>query len=139
MALLNLRTALLTTYNCLLGIAPAVPGLGESDMTCVHDHGFSFLFLSQPEQINFFVFSKLAEPFRWPNQRRWTDEDAEEVAAKVADHPVSESLLFGQLWRKRIRGQLVSLEEGTFEHWYFGRMALAGDSAHKVGRIAISL
>lgn len=106
--------------------------LGERDMTCVHDHGFSFLFLSQPKQIYFFVFSKLPEPIRWPDRSRWTDEDAEKVAARVADHPVSESLRFGDLWRTRSRGQLVDLEEGVFEHWHFGRMALAGDAVHKV-------
>lgn len=26
----------------------------------------------------------------------------------------------------------MSLEEGIFKHWYFGRTVLAGDSAHKV-------
>lgn len=58
--------------------------------------------------------------------------DAEEVADKVKNHPVSDSLLFGELWRTRIRGQLVSTEEGVFKHWYSGRMVLAGDAVHKV-------
>ncbi|KAL8997508.1 MAG: hypothetical protein Q9188_006311 [Gyalolechia gomerana] len=113
-------------------MAPTPLGLGTRDMTCVHEHGYSFLFLSQPDQIYFFVFSKLPKPIRWPDNQRWTDEDAENVADGVKDHPVSDSLLFGELWRTRIRGQLVSVEEGIFEHWHFGRMVLAGDAAHKV-------
>ncbi|KAL8932366.1 MAG: hypothetical protein Q9216_006868, partial [Gyalolechia sp. 2 TL-2023] len=126
------RGTLEITYSCLLGIAPTPVGLGTRDMTCVHEHGYSFLFLSQPDQIYFFVFSKLPKPIRWPDNRRWTEEDAEKVANGVKDHPVADSLLFGELWRTRIRGQLVSVEEGIFEHWHFGRMVLAGDAAHKV-------
>ncbi|KAL9595420.1 MAG: hypothetical protein Q9219_006463, partial [cf. Caloplaca sp. 3 TL-2023] len=95
-------------------------------------HGFSFLFLSQPQQIYFFVFSKLPDQIIWPDTRRWTDEDAEAVAAKVQDHPVSEDLSFGTIWRTRIRGQLVPIEEGIFKHWYSRRIVLAGDAVHKV-------
>ena len=58
--------------------------------------------------------------------------DAERLAEKVKDHPVSDSLLFGEVWDSRTRAQLVSIEEGVFKHWYSGRMVLAGDSAHKV-------
>lgn len=107
-------------------------GLGTRDMTCVHGHGYSFLFLSQPDQIYFFVFSKLPQPISSPNNQRWTDEDAEKIADGVKDHPVSDSLLFGEIWRTRTQGQLVSMEEGIFEHWHFGRMVLAGDAVHKV-------
>ena len=101
-------------------------------MTCVHEQGFSFLFLSQPKQVYFFVFSKLPRQTRWPDQQKWTERDAEELADKIKDHPVSDSLLFGTIWRSRIRGQLVSVEEGIFKQWHFGRMVLVGDSAHKV-------
>lgn len=126
------KRTLQTSYTCLLGIAPTPVGLGTRDMTCVHGHAYSFLFLSQPDQVFFFVFSKLSRPTSWPNNQRWTDEDAEKVADGVKDHLVSDSLLFGEIWRTRIQGQLVSMEEGIFEQWHFGRMVLAGDAVHKV-------
>jgi hypothetical protein len=56
----------------------------------------------------------------------------ETYARKVADLPVSESVLFGELWRQRTRSHIVSLEEGVLQHWHFGRIALLGDAAHKV-------
>jgi hypothetical protein len=56
----------------------------------------------------------------------------EAYAAKVADYPVSESVLFGELWRKKTRGHIVSLQEGVLDHWFFGRTALLGDCVHKV-------
>lgn len=72
---------------------------------------------------------------RWPTRPKYTDLDAEAAAALVADHPVSDSLVFGEIWKQRFRGHLIALEEGVFDHWTFGRIALAGDSAHKVSFI----
>ncbi|KAL8979776.1 MAG: hypothetical protein Q9205_004972, partial [Flavoplaca limonia] len=128
--------SLQTSYCCLLGIAPTPTGLGIRDMTCVHDHGFSFLFLSQPNQTYFFVFFKLPKQAKRSVNCRWTSEDADKAADSVASHPISDSLEFGELWRTRIRGQLVSVEEGIFKHWHFGRLVLTGDAAHKVDQVS---
>lgn len=130
-------TGIKTNWKSLLGIAPMIPELGERDMTVVSNKNHSFLSLSQPDRVYFFFIFKLDEPFTWPKRARYTDEDAEALAQSVADQPVSESLLFGELWKKRIRGGLVSLEEGVLDHWYAGRIALAGDSVHKVGRFSL--
>lgn len=127
-------TGIKTSWKSLLGIAPMVPELGERDMTVVSNKNHSFLSLSQPDRVYFFFIFKLDEPFTWPKRARYTDEDAEALAQSVADQPVSESLLFGELWKKRTRGGLVSLEEGVLDHWHAGRIALAGDSVHKVSR-----
>lgn len=125
-------TAVTTGWSCLIGMGPRSPAMGDRTMTCVHDRGYSFLILTQPEKVFFFVFFRLKKPFTWPNRKRYTDEDANGAAAKVADHPISETTVFGELWEKRTRGSLISLEEGILQHWHFGRIVLAGDSAHKV-------
>jgi len=101
-------------------------------MTVVHNNRYSFLTLSQPDQVFFFVFFRLEKPFTWPKRERYSDAEAEELAASVASHPISESLVFGELWKKRSRGALISVEEGVLDHWHHGRIVLAGDSAHKV-------
>lgn len=119
-------------WTCLIGVAPNIPGAGLQDMTAVHGDRFSFLVLSQPQRIFFFVFFKVDEPMHWPNWPRWTSDDAEAAAKKVSDLPISDSMLFGELWKNRIRGQLVSIEEGVLQHWHWGRTALAGDAVHKV-------
>ncbi|KAL8878770.1 MAG: hypothetical protein Q9192_008371, partial [Flavoplaca navasiana] len=85
-----------------------------------------------PNQTYFFVFFKLPKQAKRSFKCRWTSEDADKAADSVASHPISDSLEFGELWRTRIRGQLVSVEEGIFKHWHFGRLVLAGDAAHKV-------
>ncbi|KAI9785106.1 MAG: hypothetical protein M1816_000517 [Peltula sp. TS41687] len=126
------KRSLATTYACLIGFAPEMAGIGKGDCQTVHNHGFSFLVITQPGRTFFFVFIKLPQVVRWPNRLHYTAEDAEREAAKLADLPVTESLLFGEIWRKRIRGQLIALEEVVFDHWHFGRVAILGDSAHKL-------
>ena len=125
---------MVTTYNALIAFAPMQAGLGKYDMHCVSNDKFSFLILCQPDTIFFVAHCKLPEDkqCRWPNRNKYTQEDMDALATKLADYPVSESLLFGELWRNRTRAHLVSLEEGVLDHWFFGRTALAGDSVHKV-------
>jgi hypothetical protein len=106
--------------------------MGRRAMTCIHDHRYSFLILTQPDKVFFFVFFRLKEAFTWPTRKRFTEEDAQKAATEVADHPISDTMVFGELWKKRSRGALISLEEGILKHWHFGRTVLAGDSVHKV-------
>ena len=118
-------------------MGPTAPEMGDRTMTCVHNQGYSFLILTQPDKVFFFVFFRLKSPFTWPKRERFTNEDAENAAAKVADHPISDTTVFGELWKNRVRGSLISLEEGILEHWHFGRIVLAGDSAHKVSHYSV--
>ncbi|KAL8766492.1 MAG: hypothetical protein Q9194_006251 [Teloschistes cf. exilis] len=128
------KQTMVTTYSCLLGIAPQQAGTGfnEQDMIFVSNQGYTFQFLTQPDKIYFMIHHKLPEPVRWPNRIRYSEKDAEELAAKFAEHPIGDSLVFGDLWCNRIRGHLISLEEGVLEHFFFGRTVLIGDAAHKV-------
>ena len=88
--------------------------------------------VSQPGQTLFFVCIKEPEVSHWPQRSRFSENDAENEAAKIADRPITANCLFGEIWMKRTRGYLTSLEEGVFEHWFFNRIVLVGDSAHKV-------
>ncbi|KAL1639417.1 hypothetical protein SLS58_007998 [Diplodia intermedia] len=125
-------TAMHVSWNCLIGVAPQIPGAGLRDMTVVHRDRHSLLVLGQPKKLFFFVFFKLERAFHWPNWPRWSEANAAAAAAKVAEVPISESVLFGEVWKKRVRGQLVSIEEGVLQHWHWGRTVLAGDAVHKV-------
>ncbi|KAF7681038.1 fad binding domain-containing protein [Alternaria burnsii] len=126
------KHAIKTEYSCLIGITPYIPGLGTQDMTTVANDKFSFLFLTQPDAIYFIVVSKLPKIVRYPNRLRFSQADADARAAELADCPISDNLVFGDIWKARSRGQMVSLEEGILSHWSFGRTVLVGDAAHKV-------
>lgn len=122
---------MMTTWTCLLGMGPGEPAL-RSELSCTHNNGYSFLIGTQPDRTFFFVFRRVAKPYSQYTRPRWTGEDAEKMAFDVADHPISPNLLFGDIWRRRYRAQVVDIEEGVLSQWYFGRTVLVGDAAHKV-------
>lgn len=126
------KRSLVTTYNSLVGVAKTVPGLGIRDMHWVCHPYLSFLILTQPDQTYFFVNWKLPQKMRWPTKAKWSKDEADRAAASVAELPISDSVVFGELWKHKIRAHLIGLEEGIFKHWHFGRLALVGDSVHKV-------
>lgn len=101
-------------------------------MTVIHNTRHSFLFLTQPDKTFWFVFTRLEKPFTWPQRQRYTEQDAEDAAARVSTYPVSENLVFGEVWKQKYRGMLISLEEGILEHWWHNRTVLVGDAVHKV-------
>ena len=126
------QLAMVTTYRSLVGVAKTVPGIGLQCMNWVCHSGLSFLILVQPDKTYFFVNWKMPQKMRWPSKAKWSNEEAERAAASVVELPISDSTVFGELWKHKIRAHLIGLEEGIFEHWHHGRMALAGDSVHKM-------
>lgn len=128
------KQSIKTSYNCLLGVAAPQPSLGRARMTNVSNDKFSLLLLSQPDALYFICHCKLPgnKVITWPDRARYTDVDVEAKAAELAACPVNDELVFNDIWRSRVRGHLVSLEEGIYSRWFNGRTVLAGDAAHKV-------
>ena len=89
----DLKPALVTTYRGLVGVADTIPGLGIRDMHWVCHRGLSFLLLTQPDKTYFFVNWKLPQQMRWPSKAKWSNEEAEQAAATVADLPISDTLV----------------------------------------------
>lgn len=126
------KTSLKTSWKTLVFVTPGIPELGERDLTVTYNDGFTFLITSQPGAVYFFVIFRHDKPFTWPRRERHTDAEAEELAARVADRPVTDQLVFQEIWKRRTRASVISLEECVMEHWHHGRIVLAGDAVHKV-------
>ncbi|KAL8398216.1 hypothetical protein RB596_005662 [Gaeumannomyces avenae] len=64
----------------------------------------------------------------------YTIEDAETLAAEVADRPVvaGGAVTFGDVWAARTRASMLDFEEGMAPHWHRGRLVLASDAAVKM-------
>jgi len=125
---------MVTKYNAIVMASAPVPGLGSHDMEVTSNHGFSFLLLCQPDWISIIVHSKLPEDQQcsWPTRRQYTEADMEALVSKILECPITETVVFGELWKRRLKAQMISLEEGVLQHWHFGRIILAGDAIHKV-------
>ena len=126
-----------TTWNCLLGMGPGEPEL-DHEVGAVHNDRYSFLVSAQPDKTYWFVFMRVDKPYSTYKRPRYTEKDAEDAAASLAEHPVSGTKVFGELWKKRWRGVMVDIEEGVLNHWHFGRSVLVGYAAYKVSNPAVS-
>ncbi|GKU06435.1 fad-containing protein [Fusarium langsethiae] len=128
------KRAMVTQYNAIVMASSPVPGISAHDMEVTSNDNYSFLLLCQPDWISIIVHSKLPDDQQctWPTRRRYTETDMEELVSKIIERPVTGSVVFGELWKRRLKAQMISLEEGVLSHWTFGRIALAGDAVHKV-------
>lgn len=121
-----------TSWKTLALTTPAIPELGDRDLTVTYNEGITFLVTSQPHATYFFVIFRLDEPYTWPRRKRYTDADAEALAEEVADKPVTDQIVFAEVWKRRNRAVVIPLEEYVMEHWHHGRIVLVGDAAHKL-------
>ncbi|KAF5258648.1 hypothetical protein FOXYS1_10763 [Fusarium oxysporum] len=125
---------MVTQYNAIVMASSPVPGIGAHDMEITSNDKYSFLLLCQPDWISIIVHSKLPEDQQctWPTRRRYTKADMEALVSKLSERPVTDTVVFGELWKRRLKAQMISLEEGVLEHWTSSRIVLAGDAVHKV-------
>lgn len=128
------KTCMKTSYKGLVGMGPQISNMRKDVLITIYDEKLTFLILTQREQVFWIICSRLPETMVWPQRGRWTEKETEEYAAGIADHPITKDCKFGDLWNTRDRGVLVPIEEGLLDRWHHGRIALAGDAAHKVRR-----
>ncbi|CAG9955438.1 unnamed protein product [Clonostachys rosea f. rosea IK726] len=124
-----------TTYAAIVGLSMPMSDLETFEAVVNTSHNkISFLVICQPKWVSWQVFTKLREDeqFCGPDRRKFGEEDMKVLIEKIADYPITEKVKFAELWENRTRAQMVSLEEGVFDHWFLDRIVLAGDAAHKV-------
>jgi hypothetical protein len=119
----------------MIGLSTPVPGLERHETVVNTSHNkISFLIICQPKWVSWQVFVRLPkhEECCWPDRKKFTEEDIQVLVDKIASYPITEKMNFGELWKRRTRAQMISLEEGVLEKWFFGRIVMAGDALHKV-------
>ncbi|KAF7554875.1 hypothetical protein G7Z17_g2592 [Cylindrodendrum hubeiense] len=124
-------------YQCSFGIAHKVAGWPKNEQSFTTGDQKAFLVCSGPhDRVYWFLFVKLPEAKYGKEIPRYTREDE---ALFVKEHQsllITESLTFGQVYAKRIASTLTPLHQVVFEKWFFNRMLLIGDSAHKPNPIS---
>ena len=94
--------------------------------------GWTLQLVTQPNATFALVYQKLEQPIVGSRRPHYTQKDIEAAAAELADLLATEKVRFGEIYEKRLRTSMVNLEEGIFPKWHYGRVAIAGDAAHKV-------
>ncbi|KAH6620443.1 hypothetical protein C7974DRAFT_234147 [Boeremia exigua] len=130
------KSALFSEYDALFGVSdlegkPEDYGMEAAETNVVFGQGVTkLLFQQQGEQAWAIIFKdKYNQP---PKRFRATEEDMENVAKRFSEVALNEKLKFKELWEKRKRAGLLTIEEGVLSQWHAGRIVLVGDSAHKM-------
>ncbi|CAI6339934.1 unnamed protein product [Periconia digitata] len=123
-------------YVCSYGIAQDVPGWVHGDAAQVLGKGHSQLVVSGPRhRVYWFFFSRLPEPRYGGDIPVLTRDDEENFIERYADTAITEDVTFGQLYAKRLTSTLTPLHEFVCKKWFFNRIIVLGDSAHKANPI----
>ncbi|KAG6356208.1 hypothetical protein INS49_015595 [Diaporthe citri] len=117
-------------YYGLVGSAPLLDGLEPG--VCYETHGDAtgktFQVLAGQDTAYFLVYIPLRRPTR--QRTIYPAQNAEYLASALAQHPITDKIKFGDLWRARRSGKMVDFHEGIAEKWYHERVVLVGDAAH---------
>ncbi|KAI0469315.1 FAD/NAD(P)-binding domain-containing protein [Xylaria cf. heliscus] len=119
-------------YQCSFGIAKHVDGWPESEQGFTTGHGQSFLVVSGPGgRCYWFLFVKLPHVRYGKDIPRYSEVDEAQFVQQHMHLKIRQNLTFGQVYAKRIRSALTPLHEIVYKKWFFGRIFVMGDSAHK--------
>ncbi|PYI26764.1 FAD/NAD(P)-binding domain-containing protein [Aspergillus indologenus CBS 114.80] len=122
-------------YKCLFAVSrndPATPFLPDGTVHNVYHQDHSALAATGvPGLVFWFLFIRTPIT-RTPNCPRYTDADADALAHEYGHVAPGPGYTIRDLWTARVKGSLVSLEEGIVSQWSHGRVLLLGDAAHKV-------
>ncbi|KAK4445725.1 hypothetical protein QBC34DRAFT_441370 [Podospora aff. communis PSN243] len=127
------RQSLTAEYQCLFGTCMMADGMKIGDGEYGYDHGRSSLVVCCKEgRTYYFIFQKMDKTYHATGFPRYSKEETEEFAKAHFDVKIRPNVTFEALWKNTIAANLVVLEEGTFDIWTHGRIALVGDSIHKM-------
>ena len=120
-------------YSCIYGISKPVKHLRQGVFYRTYGEDLSFLTtLGKNMEVFWFVFQKLDRKYTVPNIPRFTKRDAEAQAQKLSSQPITDQVVFQDIWEQRESYLLAPLEEALYSDWTWERFACIGDSAHKV-------
>jgi 2-polyprenyl-6-methoxyphenol hydroxylase-like FAD-dependent oxidoreductase len=92
------KTSMSAEFNILFGISHGKTELPLSQDQRIHGKDYAFLVLhSKGDATYFFISTKLDKKYVTPNIPRYTKDEATEVAERFLDHPVTETVKFGDI------------------------------------------
>lgn len=115
-----------SVYKCLWASFPRPSEPGANFETTSKDQ--SAMYLTGRERGWILLYDK-SEPTT--ALRSYSEKEVEEVAAKLAEFPVTETLKVKDVVKERFTWGMSDLGEGILKHWSYRRIVLTGDACHK--------
>lgn len=123
------------TFYGIYGNAPAIDGFQDGMFYETRGSGRVIQLFCVGDRMFFGLLKTLERPTT--ERRSYNAEEMERIAAEFAEYFVSPTVKFKEVWAvtDKTTARLVNQEEGFTEKWYHERIALVGDSAHKMTSI----
>ncbi|KAK2603057.1 hypothetical protein N8I77_009541 [Diaporthe amygdali] len=121
---------MMAKYYGLIGSVSLMDGLdpGTCYETRSDPKGKTFQILAGEDMAYFIVYIRLEKPSG--ERTIYTDQDAEQLASTLAEHPVTDKVKFSGLWRAKRNFKMLDFHEGLAKKWYHKRVVLVSDAAH---------
>ncbi|KAM0426036.1 hypothetical protein ACHAPT_008667 [Fusarium lateritium] len=116
-----------SVYKCLWASFPRPSEPGANFETTSKDQ--SAMYLTGRDRGWILLYDKSPEPTT--DLRSYSEKEVEEMAAKLAEFPVNETLKVKDVVKERFTWGMSDLGEGILKHWSYGRIVLTGDACHK--------
>lgn len=121
--------SLTSTYRCLYGNTGPVPGLELGPEWDLHSSGIAMQLFGSKDMCWFLFYDKLPQPTK--TRQRYTEDEVERLAKRVADVYVTNKVQFKTVWDARKWAMMADLPEGIIENWHWKRIVLVGDAGNK--------
>ncbi|KAL5872991.1 hypothetical protein ACKVWC_008611 [Pyricularia oryzae] len=119
-------------YKCCFGISQNVDGWPDRHVTATFNKNITCTGLSGPENLVYwFLFARFPETKHGKDIPKFTAQDCDAFAQEIAEANVTDTIKFRSLYDKRISATLTPLHEMVYKTWFYKRVFLLGDSAHK--------
>ncbi|RYP30820.1 hypothetical protein DL768_011183 [Monosporascus sp. mg162] len=128
-AKVNEEKPFLTTYRCLFGTTPLIPGLYPGETWGGHGGKASTQTFVGRDRAWFFLYEELERPTRERNQ--YSKEDAARYAERWANLAITDRLKVKDLYHAALKCTLVDLQEGLLDVFSWDRLVLVGDALCK--------
>ncbi|KAK0662145.1 hypothetical protein QBC41DRAFT_235292 [Cercophora samala] len=132
---LTFMTGLFADYNTLFGIAYGVEGLTAGHLDTSYNIGrVGMTIVAEGGKMYWFAGERLSRRYYLGEIPRFDEEEVKSFLARngsIVLRPEPNRLTLADLWKKTVVHRLVSIEQGKFKLWHWGRITCAGDSIHK--------
>ncbi|KAK0726552.1 hypothetical protein B0T21DRAFT_413877 [Apiosordaria backusii] len=129
------RKSLFADHNTLFGIAYGVEGLTSGHLDTAYNVGrVGMTIVADEGKVYWFAGERLSRRYYLGEIPRFDEEEVQSFIARNGDlilRPEPNRLTLADLWKKTVVRRLVSIEQGKFKLWHYGRITCAGDSIHK--------
>ena len=123
------------TYKCIFGMSRPTRGIKRGTNHVVMGKGHSYLFLTGPGKVYWFLQVRNSHVTYGKEIPRYTEEDERDLAEKHFGDRVNDYDTFEDVYKNRLISRLTPLHEYQWKRWYFERIMTIGDASHKVSQV----